>query len=180
MKRIVSLFFAILVCVTSTAPALANQKQGQGAVSPKGNLASIYKSDTPYYGTSSTYRILESVDEYNVELREELASYTAQGLIALLTLACPPLGAAVGGTWEASEGIEYLYEYLQALGFFENEDETTEHVIYVRVKCYVPPVQPTPEEVLYSKYVIEYYTDSEYEDFAYSDEYYQKLVYNLH
>ena len=97
-----------------------------------------------------------------------------------MALACPPLGAAVGGTWEASEGIEYLYEYLQDLDFFENEDETTEHVIYVRVKCYVPPVQPTPEEVLYSKYVIEYYTDSEYEDFAYSDEYYQKLVYNLH
>lgn len=171
MKRVTSFILAIILCLTTSATAFAIGEDE--TISPYGNLASIYKSETPYYGTSSSYSELDSVDEYNVELRERLASLTTGVFISLVTAVCPPLGKAVGGTWSAAEALELLFEFLK-------EDEPEIHAIYVRAKCYTLPVQPTPLEVVYSKYVIEYYTDSEYENYVRSDVYYQKLVYNLH
>ncbi len=146
-------------------------------VEPQGNLGSIYRSQTPYYGSAHTYSSLGYIDEYDAESREYLVSLGQWAFIQLVTAVCPPLGAGLDRAWDAANKLKDLYTALQ-----NSVNGQTVKAIYVRVKYYEPPTQPNPKEVVYSKCVIEYYNyiDSQYTQLWTTDYYYQKLVYNLY
>lgn len=71
------------------------------------------------------------------------------------------------GIWSAAGKLKALYDYFCGI-----PSAQTVNAVYVWVKCYVPASQPTPLEVIYSKYVVEYYFDSSFTMLYTTDVYY--------
>lgn len=146
-------------------------------MSPKGNLASIYYSTTPFYGTSSLYKY-HDYNDYDVEFVNRLNTITKTAFSIIIGQFCPPLGAAMDALDIIATTIGILYD-----GLVGNVVTAPIQNLYIRESCYVPPVQPTPTTVVYTKYVVRYYTDASRSDkYEVGDPttYYTKLVYNLY
>lgn len=170
VRGIIALALLLAVISTITVNAFAE------GTTPRGNLASIYQSDTPYYGNSSTYSILDADYVRSVEFDNALYRITQAAFVGLVTAACPELGGAVASAFSASDLLEAAHTILSTLA--GTREETG---LYVRTRCYLPVTQPTPNTVVYSKYVIDFYTDSELTNRIASARqvYYQKMVYRL-
>lgn len=174
MTRITCLVLSLLMLLGMTSTAFAKEDD----VEPRGNLASIYKSTTPYYGTDSTYSVLTGTRHYNAALTDKAVNITKGAFATLVTAVCPPLGAAVGGGWLAADALGALYDVITY-----DPVKSGTRAIYVKVECYAPPTQPSPYQYEYTKYVVSYYSDPNYVQNGsasdMTDTYYQMLKYRL-
>ena len=168
--RIIGLLLAVLICVSGRGYAYAAD------VEPQGNLASIYQSETPFYGSTTSYPKLMSTNSYSVEFAEAVGNILETVFIAGISAVCPELGVFVSSAWSTDDMLVDLHTI-----FCSNSETASLKGFYVSIQCYEPTTQPTPDTVVYSKYVVQEYYDRALRNPVAGTRqvYYQKLKYNL-